>query len=195
LAKYHFTKSLEFIYTPNYVPPKLLATDDVSYDPEYLNAPETLAEWNEYRPTSTVSGWGATNIRHRMSLAMAGRDGNFHVTFRRTKCSCGVRLKSKYCRNDVDYLTNGVFDVALSYGHLDSKTGGIVKVFVVAESVQQSFGFLPQLMNPRWVCVDCGELGVATPSKGLRFEPIIHFCPLPKEHKVPEEFPDLTRGD
>jgi hypothetical protein len=189
MAKDHFTDSLEFIYTPNFVPPKLLATNEVSYDPEFLNAKATLAEWNSFRPTSTVTGWAATYNRQRMKLAMVGRAGDFHVTFRRTRCSCGVRLKSRYRRNDVDYLKNGVFDVARSYGHLNSKTREIAKVFVVAESVQQSFGFLPQLMNPRWVCVDCGELGVATPSKGMRFEPLIHFCPLPKEHKVPEKFP------
>ncbi|MEN9753130.1 MAG: hypothetical protein RL670_821 [Actinomycetota bacterium] len=190
-----FSKSIHFDYTDGYIHPALLATDEVSYDPEYLNAAETLAEWNSFRPTSTVSGWGWTNATQRMKLALAGRAGNFHVTFRRTRCSCGVRLESKYRVDDISYLTNGKYDIALSFGHIDHDSGEIVKVFVVVESVQQSFAFLPQLINPRWVCIDCGELGAAHPEEGLSFKPIEHNCPNPKEHVQPADFPQRKKSD
>jgi hypothetical protein len=104
-------------------------------------------------------------------------------------------LESKYRVDDISYLTNGKYDIALSFGHIDHDSGEIVKVFVVVESVQQSFAFLPQLINPRWVCIDCGELGAAHPEEGLSFKPIEHNCPNPKEHVQPADFPQRKKSD
>ena len=171
MPKHPFAKALHFEYEDSYLPKALLATDDVTYDSEFLNAEATFSQWDEFRATSSVSGWGKTYNTQKMLLALAGKTGNFHVTFRRTRCSCGVR------------------DVARSFGHLDPKTGEIVKVFVVVEAIQESFGFSSRLMNPRWICIDCGDLGGAQADEKLRFEQIEHVCPSLKEHEVPASYP------